>query len=60
MEGHTPDNTGKVRDVLIKVFMVQGNHDDFLQGGKGRGVTSSVKFNEETKHLTKELRKIGL
>lgn len=26
-----PDNSGKVRDVLVQVFMVQRDHDDLLQ-----------------------------
>ena len=26
----SPDHVGKVRDILVQVFVVQGNHDHFL------------------------------
>lgn len=32
LKGYTPDNSSKIWNILIKVFMVQWNHDDFLQG----------------------------
>lgn len=56
--GYTPDDFGKVWDILIQVFMVQWFHDDLLQQEIGQSMSELIKasgngltqFDINTKH----------